>query len=220
MNDQLPLVIANLKANKTWDQISAWIDTVAQKAEYFPGTVVFCPSAPFLSGSSHKITANGYKIKLGIQDISKFEQGAYTGEIAVSQIADFCQYAIIGHSERRQNFGETDEILAQKVKNAARVGITLIFCVQNENTPIPEGAQIVAYEPVFAIGTGKPDTPQDAKAIAQKLKAKGTYTVIYGGSVTSDNVKSFVQKGTIEGVLVGTDSKEPADFVKILESLS
>lgn len=217
MNDNTPVVVANLKANKTWDKIAIWLDTVANKAENFQGTIIFCPSFPFLSSAFHKINANDYKIKLGAQDVSRFQEGQYTGEVAATQVADFCKYTIVGHSERRQNFGETEEILTLKVQNAAKAGITPIYCVQNENTPIPFGVEIVAFEPPFAIGSGNPDNPQDVISVVEKLKAKGDYTIIYGGSVTSNNVKSFISKGQVDGVLVGQQSLDPQNFIKILE---
>lgn len=219
MSNPLPLVIANLKANKSWDQVSAWIDEVASVAQNFSGTIIFCPSHPFLAASSEKISSNGINLKLGAQDVSRFEQGAYTGEIAASQIADLVKFAIIGHSERRQNFTENDKILARKVENAKAAGITPIFCVQNEQTSIPKNVEIVAYEPIFAIGTDNPDTPENVQATAQRLKAKGDCTILYGGSVSAENVKSFV-KDQIKGVLVGaTNSLDPQKFNGIIEAL-
>lgn len=217
MNDSKPLVVANLKANKTWDEVSIWIDEVGQAAASFSGTVIFCPASPFLSASYLKIRQLDLKLQIGSQDISKFEQGAYTGESAASQIADICQYSIIGHSERRQNFGETDEVLAAKVKNAKSVNIEPIFCVQSAENNIPADVEIVAYEPTFAIGTGNPDTPENALVVAQKIKEKGPFTVLYGGSVSERNVKSFLKRDVIDGVLVGaTNSLDPAKFVAII----
>ena len=220
MNDKLPLVIANLKANKTWDEVSAWLDTVAQYAENFQGTVIFCPSHPFISQASEKINANGLRIKLSLQDISRFEQGQYTGEVAASQVADLCKYTIIGHSERRQNFKESDEMLSQKVQNATEAGITPIFCIQSEQTSIPKNVTVVAYEPVEAIGTGHPDTPEDARKVAHLAKSQGSYTIIYGWSVSADNVKSFITRDLIDGVLVATNSLDPQNFIKILNSIT
>ena len=219
MNNPLPLVVANLKANKTWDEISSWIDDVANLAQNFSGTIIFCPSSPFLAASYQKISQNGINLKLGTQDISRFEQGAYTGEIAASQIADIVDFAIIGHSERRHNLKEDDATLRKKVENAKNAKIEPIFCVQNENTPIPQKVEIVAYEPIFAIGTGNPDTPENVQANAQRLMAKGDYTILYGGSVSAGNVKSFV-KDSIQGVLVGaTNSVDPQKFINIILSL-
>lgn len=220
MSDSLPLVIANLKANKTWEEVSLWLDQVGQGCPSFKGTIVLCPSYPFLTAAAQKIKSESLKIKLGSQDLSKFEKGSYTGEVASSQIADLCQYSIIGHSERRQNFAEDDHILAKKAANAKAAGLVPIFCVQNENTPVPKEAELIAYEPLFAIGTGNPDTPQNAATVAKRLKDRGNYTVIYGGSVTPPNVKNFLKKGVIDGVLVGNASLDAESFIDILESAS
>jgi len=219
MNNPLPLVVANLKANETWDEVSSWIDDVANTAQNFAGTIILCPSHPFLTSSFEKISQNGINLKLGCQDISQFEQGAYTGEVAASQIADIAKFAIIGHSERRQNFKEDDEILAQKVENVKNSKIEPIFCIQNENTFVPKSVSIVAHEPPFAIGTGNPDTVENVQNIAQKLKTKGDYTILYGGSVSTENVKKFV-KDNISGVLIGaTNSLDPQKFLGIITSL-
>lgn len=218
MNGKLPLIIANLKANKTWDEIVVWLDNVGKTAPTFSGTVVISPSHPFLSSTYQKIKSDNLKIEIASQDISRFEQGPYTGEFAASQIATICKYCIIGHSERRQNAKEDDGMLAKKVENAKAAKIEPVFCIQGQETPIPDGVSHVAYEPVFAIGTGNPDTPENAKSTAKKLKQRGDYLVIYGGSVTGKNVKFFLEKGTIDGVLVGSSSLDPAEFIEIIES--
>ncbi|OGD93324.1 hypothetical protein A2697_00655 [Candidatus Curtissbacteria bacterium RIFCSPHIGHO2_01_FULL_41_44] len=220
MNDPLPLVIANLKANKTWDQMSAWLNIIGPKAESFAGTVIVCPTAAFLAATFQKINSAGWQIKLSAQDISQFEQGAYTGEVAASQIADLCRYVIIGHSERRQNFNEDDNLLAQKAQNAKKAGLEIIFCIQNPEAKIPEGVNIVAYEPIFAIGTGHPDTPENAQTIGERLKAKGPYTVLYGGSVSPQNTKSFIKQGILDGVLIGANSLDPQKFIQIIKTAS
>lgn len=218
MTDAPPFVIANFKANKTLEELISWLEQVEKNTQNFPGTVAVAPSHPFLAVLHQKIKSSGWRIKLAAQDISKFEQGAYTGEFAASQIKNICTYSIIGHSERRQNFKEDNEALSQKVKNAKSVQIEPIFCVQDENTDIPEGVAIVAYEPVFAIGTGNPDTPENAKSVAQNIKSRGQYTVIYGGSVNSQNAKTFLEKDLLDGLLVGKASLDAGEFIKILES--
>lgn len=221
MNDPLPLVVANLKANKTWDEMSAWLDRIGPKATDFAGTIIVCPSYPFLASARQKIESAKWHIQLGSQDISQFEQGAYTGEVAASQISGLCQYAIIGHSERRQNFKEDNQVLAQKVQNAQKANVTPIFCIQDSQTQIPQGCQIVVYEPIFAIGTGNPDTPENAQKVAREVKTKGNFTVIYGGSVSAENVQSYLLKEIIDGVLVGaTNSLDPQKFIQILKIAS
>src|SRR3989344_1160961 len=162
MSDSLPLIVANFKSNKTWDELAAWLEEIGPKTNSFPGTIVVCPSMAFISEAAQKVKDAGWKLKIGSQNISAYEVGAYTGEVAASQINDQVAYTIIGDSERRQYFGETDAILAEKVNLALKSQITPILCIQDENTPIPAEAKIVAYEPMFAIGTGNPDTPQNA----------------------------------------------------------
>ncbi|MEK9146935.1 MAG: triose-phosphate isomerase family protein [Patescibacteria group bacterium] len=218
MNDPLPLVVANLKANKTWQEIVGWLDLVGPKALDFPGTIVVCPSLPFIGSAHAKIQSANWRIKLAVQNISQFDQGPYTGEVAATQVKNLCDYAIVGHSERRQNFTESDNIVAQKFQKAKEAGLTAIFCATGPGIAIPAGVRVVAYEPIFAIGTGNTDTPENAASVAQKLKAKGEFIVIYGGSVTGENVASFLKKGTVDGVLVGTASLDPATFIDIIES--
>lgn len=225
MNDPLPLVVANLKANKTWEDLVGWLDLVGPKAQKFTGTVVFCPATPFIGSAFQKIQAASWRIKLGIQDISRFDQGPYTGEVAATQVKNLCAYAIVGHSERRQLLGENANIVQLKFQKAKEAGLTAIFCVSAESDQIPDGVEVVAYEPIAAIGTGNPDTPQNAAAFAEKLKArlaarqaKGNYAVLYGGSVTGENVARFLKKGIIDGVLVGTASLDPVTFIDIIES--
>lgn len=220
MNDTLPLVVANFKANQTWDDLEVWLEKVNPLASTFTGTIIVCPSSPFISEASQKIKNLNSKLKLGGQDISRFEQGAFTGEYAASQVADQISYAIVGHSERRNNFGESDEILAAKVNNAQKAGINPIFCVGDSKTSIPENVKIVAYEPTFAIGTGNPDTPQNAHEIAKQIKDRKECAVIYGGSVTAQNAKGYLEKGVIDGLLIGSFSLDPLNFLNLLNSVS
>src|SRR4030043_801661 len=225
MNEQksLPLTVANFKENKTWGEMSQWLYEFIQKSPDFTGTIIICPSYPFLAAAASKIRQlreqypdKQLNIKLGSQDISQFEKGAHTGEVAASQISDIASYAIIGHSERRTEFNEDDQILVKKVTNARNIGLEVIYCVQDEHTPIPQGVKIVAYEPPSAIGTGNPDTPQNAQRVAEVIQTKGQFTVIYGGSVSAENIASFLKKGVIDGVSVGGKSLNPQDFIHLV----
>lgn len=218
MSDTAPIIIANLKANKTWDEVNLWLKAVGSACNRFNGTIIVCPSHPFLAASSGQISASGWQLKLGSQDVSRFEQGAYTGEVAASQLKGLVDYVIIGHSERRQNFGEDEQILATKVQNAQKAAITPVFCIQDQTTPIPSGVTVVAYEPIFAIGTGNPDTPENAKSISEKLKAEDQYTVLYGGSVTAANAAQFLKKGVIDGLLIGSASLDAQNFLAVIQS--
>jgi len=159
-------------------------------------------------------------IGLGAQDISSFEEGAYTGEVSAKQVKEFANFVIIGHSERRNNFGENDNILFKKFKLAKENGLIVIFCVQGKETKIPENADVIAYEPINAIGTGNPDTPENAENVAAYFKANFKVpAVLYGGSVTASDVNSFSQMPSIDGVLVGKASLDPEEFYAIIQNI-
>jgi len=220
MIDTPPLVIANQKANKTWLEVKAWLHEVGPHTKNFVGTVIFCPSMPFLVSSHQEIESRKYNMKLGAQDISFFEQGPYTGEVAASQIKDIIGYVIVGHSERRQNFQEDDARLQNKLVNIQKAGVNAIYCVQSDTTPVLNDVPIIAYEPTFAIGTGNPDTLVHIQSVTEKIKQKGPYTVIYGGSVSKDNVGAIRLLGSIDGVLVGAShSLDAGSFIDILSAI-
>ncbi len=152
-------------------------------------TIIVCPPFQLLYSFSSYAKEYALPIIIGAQDISPFDPGAFTGEVNGRQIKEFADYVIIGHSERRTNFGETDEILFKKVEMAKKYDLKIVYCVQNENTLVPDGVSVIAYEPVFAIGTGHPDTPEDAEKVCTVLKQKySSASVIYGGSVNGENV--------------------------------
>jgi triosephosphate isomerase len=125
---------------------------------------------------------------------------------------------LIGHSERRQNFNESEDMLTKKITMALKYGLNPIFLFQNREDVILQGVQIVAYEPVAAIGTGNPDTSENADAVAAVIKSKNSVQVLYGGSVTSENVKSFTAKTNLDGVVVGGASLEAEEFLKIIQN--
>lgn len=225
------LIIANLKSNKTSLEAQNWLQGISnitrsassgqayQISNITDKEIIICPSFTLLSMFKEFIRDQKLPIKLGAQDISQFNEGAYTGEVNGKQIKEFADYVIIGHSERRQNFNETDEVLSKKVSIAINYNLTPIFCVQDENGKIPQGVSIIAYEPVFAIGSGNPDNPQNADKIARNLKTQeNVKNVLYGGSVTGDNVKNFTEQESIDGVLVGGASLEASEFIKIIEN--
>ncbi|HVZ12771.1 MAG TPA: triose-phosphate isomerase [Patescibacteria group bacterium] len=213
-------IVANWKSNKTIEDTNNFLNEF--KDLYIARDdvqVVICP--PYLSVStlSNFIATNNLKIDSGVQDISPFDDGAFTGEVSASQIKELVKFTIIGHSERRKYFGETDELLSKKCEKAQSAGIEIIFCVQNEDTPIPQGVKIVAYEPVEAIGTGHPDTPENADRVAAVIRAKHEGgIVLYGGSVTAENVNQFTSCVNIGGVLVGGASLNPSGFSSIIKN--
>lgn len=219
-------IIANWKSNKTSQQAKEWfgqltIDPLRREASNLQlnnKEIVICP--PFTLLPILKEKAGQLGVKLGSQDISPFEQGAYTGEVNGEQIKEFADYVIIGHSERREDFGENDEDLSKKVDMAIKYNLIPLFCIQGKETSIPSAVKVVAYEPVFAIGSGKPDTPESANEVASYVKKEGkAEVVLYGGSVTAQNVKNFTSMEHINGVLVGEASLSPVEFSKIVNEI-
>lgn len=212
-------VIANWKANKTIAESLEWLSIVGPgipKEENLK--VVVCPSFISLEQVAKEIKVSNYNLIVGSQDLSAFGAGAYTGEIPAALLSGIVSLSILGHSERRKNFNETDEIVAEKVRKANEVNITPLVCVQGKQTPVPENCKLVAYEPIWAIGTGNSDSPENANQVAQALKQKYSddLEVLYGGSVTSGNIKSFVKQENISGVLIGGASLDANEFVKII----
>lgn len=213
-------VVANFKSNFNLAQALDWVSQVGSKLERKPNLkVVVCPDFVALEEVKKAIQVGSFPLMVGAQDLSPYPEGAHTGEEASTQLKELVDLVILGHSERRENFGETDAQVAQKLDQAQREGIISLVCVQGANTPIPKGCKLVAFEPVFAIGTGHADTPKDTVLVAQNLKQKygQSLEVLYGGSVTSENVKAFLEKEELNGVLVGTASLNPQEFLKIVE---
>jgi triosephosphate isomerase len=195
------------------------------------------------------IDADKLDLKYGAQDLSAFDKGAYTGEISGSMLAKLgCTYAVVGHSERREYHAETDEIVAAKVQAAYRHGLTPILCVgegleiRQAGSHVPhclgqlDGALaglpadkartlVVAYEPVWAIGTGEVATPEDAQEVCAAIRTRlaelysgdlaDGVRVLYGGSVKASNVAAIMAQPDVDGALVGGASLDPDEFVAI-----
>jgi triosephosphate isomerase (TIM) len=217
-------IAGNWKSNKTIIEAKEWANqfTVhsSQSMVKLGGSQVIV-LAPFtvLSPMSEELKNQNIHFVLGAQDISKFDEGAYTGEVTGKMIKEVADWVIIGHSERRKYFGETDADLAAKVEKAHAAGLKVIFCVPDDTTPIPAGVEVIGYEPVWAIGTGKTDSPENANAVVTSIKQKtGAPVVIYGGSVTADNVASFIATASIDGVLPGGASLDPEKFIHLIHA--
>ena len=214
-------IIANWKSNKTIREALEWVSKVGLQIPKKDNLkVVVCPTFSCLSEVKKAIVVGSYPLIVGSQDLSAFGTGAYTGEEAAFLLKELVSISILGHSERRKNSGETDETVGKKVQQALQNNITPLVCVQGPDIPIPDGCKLVAYEPIFAIGTGNPDTPENADQIASILKEKhgSDLEVLYGGSITAGNVKSFIGKENIDGVLVGNASLGVQEFVKICQA--
>lgn len=187
--------------------------------------IIICPSFTFLSNLKSYLLNHKSEIKVGAQDISPFNDGPYTGEVSARQIKELADYAIIGHSERRTNFYENNDMINKKITMARQYELTSILCVSNleqinnAKFMIHNSNRIVAYEPLFAIGSGEADTPKNAENVAKKIKEIVNDTpVLYGGSVNSVNVNSFTKMPSISGVLVGGASLDPHRFLEIVKN--
>ena len=233
------LIVANWKENKTAGEASEWLEkfrSSVNNQQLAINNVVICPSFVVLPVMAYEISKLE-NVKLGAQDVSKFEEGQYTGEVSAKMLADFVSFVIVGHSERRRFFGETDEDVAAKSILALKYGLVPIICVSNveeagrwkvetrkEARGLKPERAVFVYEPVEHISTGgdfHPDDPEHANLMAKKIKAEvgQNIRVLYGGSVSAENVKSFVSQSDISGVLVGRASLDAKEFSQIVKLL-
>jgi triosephosphate isomerase len=156
-------------------------------------------------------------VLLGAQDVSPFPEGAYTGAIAATQLKNLVDYVIIGHSERRSHFAESEELIQQKVTMAKEVGLHVILCVQDAQGTVYEGVDVVAYEPVSAIGTGNPDSPENVTSVLQAIHERyPSVRLLYGGSVDKNSIHTFTKIPVLDGFLVGGASLEPESFLHLI----
>jgi len=207
--------------------------------------IALCAPSPYLAQLQSLL--QGSPIAWGSQDVSAHEQGAYTGEVSAAMLRDFaCRYAIVGHSERRQYHGETDELVAAKAQRALAVGVTPIVCVGETLAQRQAGETeavvkrqlaavihtighciteiVVAYEPVWAIGTGQTATPEQAQQVHAVLRAQLAAAttnpkrvhILYGGSMNAANAASLLAQPDIDGGLIGGASLKAPDFLQII----
>lgn len=216
------LLAANWKSNKTKFEAKDWLKEVS--AQSFGEGLEVVILAPFtlLDTISGYIRVNDFPFKLGAQDVSPFDDGAYTGEVSARQIKEFADYVLIGHSERRTNFGESDEMVRKKVERAIAQELKPIVCIsdlsQVANLKFDQELTI-AYEPLEAIGTGKPQDPDSVEFMANQIRAKmSSARIIYGGSVNADNLRDYINLDGIEGALVGGGSLNSSSFIDILKN--
>ncbi|NTU46570.1 triosephosphate isomerase [Candidatus Roizmanbacteria bacterium] len=220
----MKLIVANWKSHKTDKEGVEWFQELETLLNTNPITlekirenqirVVVCPPFPLLP-LLHPL-AQPLGIFLGAQNISSHEEGSFTGEVPTLIIADMCQYVIVGHSERRALFHETDADIGKKVTLALEQRIEPIVCVRNEEDIIPPHASIVAYEPVAAIGTGNNMRPEEVVAVKETLLLSQKALFLYGGSVDPENASSYLAHQQIDGLLIGSASLDPYQFYTIL----
>mgnify|MGYP005815734423 CR=1 FL=1 len=237
------LVVGNWKMHGS-RQANAALLAALLAARPYRCDVAVCP--PFVYLGECAATLAGSELLWGAQDVSVHDEGAHTGEVAATMLAELgCRYAIVGHSERRAEHGETDRLVADKAKSALARGVTPIVCVgetlaerdagrTDEVVKRQLGAVIhalahcageivVAYEPVWAIGTGRSATPRQAQAVHALLRAQlqaatghgERVRLLYGGSVKPDNAAALFDEPDIDGALVGGASLKATDFVAI-----
>jgi triosephosphate isomerase len=242
-----PVIAGNWKMYKTTRQAA---ETIRSLAELVKGVqeveVVICP--PFTALAAAVEAAKGSPVAIGAQDCYWEKEGAFTGQVAVPMIADLgCSHCIVGHSERRQFFGETDATVDKKIEAVLANGLNCIACV-GETLAEREAGQtfavlerqvrnglsrhltsarlVIAYEPVWAIGTGKTATPvqaQEAHAFIRQVVAEAAspeaakaVRILYGGSVKPDNIATLMAQPDVDGGLVGGASLDAASFAKIV----
>lgn len=241
-----PLIAANWKMNKTMPEAQSFMEellpviTGIQNIDIViaPPFTILYPLAPFFKDTN---------VKLSAQNVFYEEKGAYTGEISPLMLIDAgCTYVILGHSERRQYFNETNAIINKKIKAARKHNLNVIFCIgesleeresgktfdiikgeiESGLKDVPQEHIVIAYEPIWAIGTGKTATPEMAqeahKYIRQTLvsiygDSANNIRIIYGGSVTPDNIDSLMACNDIDGALVGGASLKAESFARIIK---
>ncbi|GAA3431116.1 triose-phosphate isomerase [Kutzneria kofuensis] len=249
---RLPLIAGNWKMNLNHLEAIALTQKIAfSLPEKYFAKVEVAVLPPFISIRSVQTLVDGDKllIKYGAQDLSPHDSGAYTGDVSGAQLAKLgCTYVVVGHSERREYHHEDDELVNRKVKAALKHGLTPILCVGEKlevrevnghlahcNTQLIAGLKglkaeqaakvVIAYEPVWAIGTGKVATPSDAQEVCASIRSTladkygqevaDTVRVLYGGSVKSGSIADLVKQPDIDGGLVGGASLDGDEFAKL-----
>ncbi len=242
------LIAGNWKMNGSLASNAGLLEGVRAGAAASKARLAVCVPAPYLAQAQAALA--GSAVLWGAQDVSVHDSGAYTGEVSAAMLGDFgCTYAIVGHSERRSYHGESDELVAQKAMRALAAGLVPIVCVGEtlaereqgatdavvvrQLTPVldavgPQLAKIViAYEPVWAIGTGKTATPEMAQQVHELIRATlaqrdaaaaQQVQILYGGSMKPDNAKDLLAMPDIDGGLIGGASLKAADFLAIAQA--
>lgn len=245
-----PLIIGNWKMNTSLDEARALAEATVQASDDAANAaeVGICPPFPWLVPVSR--IADGTSLRIGAQDCAATTNGAFTGDVSADMLASCCSFTLIGHSERRAHHHETDEVVRDKIHNALGAGLGVILCVgetmqQREGgyaadivtkqldialDRVPNdapGRLSVAYEPVWAIGTGNAATAQDASEMALTIRRGLTAAfgnlndrvrILYGGSANDTNAADFLGVGEVDGLLVGGASLKPEVFASMIEA--
>ncbi len=248
MPERTPYLAANWKMNKTVAEAAEFVDALLPRIAATQSDVVLC--APFTALSEVVQRRYGTAVKVAAQNMHEEQAGAFTGEVSAPMLVELdVEAVVLGHSERRQFFGETDEALARKVPAALAAGLEPILCV-GESEAARDGGEteqvlerqlqadlaavesldlervVIAYEPIWAIGTGRTATPEQAQEacafIRDVLRMRGAAAdkvrILYGGSVKPGNAAELLSKPDVDGALVGGAALDPADFAAIVEA--
>ncbi|HEU4393174.1 MAG TPA: triose-phosphate isomerase [Solirubrobacterales bacterium] len=248
MPERTPYIAANWKMNKTVAEAAEFVDALLPRIAATQSDVVICP--PFTALAEVVERRRGTAVRVAAQNMHEEDSGAFTGEVSASMLVELdVEAVVLGHCERRQHFCESDEALARKVPAALAAGLEPILCV-GESEAARDGGEteevlerqlqadlakvesgqltevVIAYEPIWAIGTGRTATPEQAQEacafIRDVLRVRGAAAdrlrVIYGGSVKLDNAAELMSKPDVDGALVGGASLDPADFAAIVEA--
>ncbi|MDF2939831.1 MAG: triosephosphate isomerase [Gammaproteobacteria bacterium] len=240
------LIMGNWKMNGSYALEKEFIPTLVEKTQDIKAEMAICPPFPYIA--SLKDCLKNTSVRVGAQDVSSHDNGAYTGEVSATMLAEIgCSYVIIGHSERRQYHAESDELIAHKFAQARKAGLIPVLCIGETKEQREQGQtesvvsrqlavvlktvseqdlshSVIAYEPVWAIGTDLAATPEQVQEVhaflrqeiakvhenvAKKLK------ILYGGSVKSANAKELLNLPDVDGALVGGASLQAEEFIKI-----
>ncbi|HEY5814922.1 MAG TPA: triose-phosphate isomerase [Solirubrobacterales bacterium] len=248
MPERTPYIAANWKMHKTVAEAAGFVDALLPRIAATPHDVVICPS--YLALSEVVERSRGSAVRVAAQNMHEEAAGAFTGEVSAPMLVEADVDAVVlGHSERRRHFAETDEALARKVPAALAVGLEPILCVgeseeardagqteavlerqlQADLAEVGGGSMaevVIAYEPIWAIGTGRTATPEQAQEACAFIRdvlrehggAADAVRILYGGSVKPANAAELLAQPDIDGALVGGASLDPEDFAKIVEA--
>lgn len=240
-----PLIAGNWKMNGSLAANATLLAGILRDEAAVSAELAVCVPAPYLAQVQSVL--GGSPVRWGAQDVSAQERGAFTGEVSAQMLLEFgCSYVIVGHSERRSYHAESDELVAQKAQRALASGLTPIVCfgetleereqgatdavVSRQLAPVLDAmrtqlaSMVIAYEPVWAIGTGKTATPEMAQQVHARLRAMlaerdaesaQQVRILYGGSMKPDNAKDLLAKPDIDGGLIGGASLNASDFLAI-----
>lgn len=213
------ILIGNWKSNKTIDETREFLTEFSQYLLDHPPSnkkIIICPTFTTLKYTADFLHANNIEVAIGAQNISRYEEGAYTGEVAARQLQNIAQWVIIGHSERRRLFGETEDIITEKLKQAKKYDLKTVLCVQDESEDTSE-AEYVAYEPPTSIGTGSPDDPKHIEEVFGKILEKNSSAkLLYGGSIDEKNIEKYREIKNISGFLIGGASLNASSFAGLI----